>query len=272
MFTRFASLSLFATCGLFLTTAFSSMAAAAERCLAVAKAPYRSFVQPASFKLAQRAALDVKLTFVGHATFLIESPQGIKIATDYNDYVRPSVVPDIVTMNRAHDTHFTNFPEPSIRHVLRGWNPQGGAAEHDVTLDDVRVRNVATNIRGWDGGTSQFGNSIFVFEIADLCIVHLGHLHHTLRPEQLAQIGQVDVLLVPVDGSYTLDLAGMMEVLADIRAPLMIPMHYFSRHTLERFLTKARDVFDVRESDQASLVLNRAMLPAQQQVLVLPGR
>jgi L-ascorbate metabolism protein UlaG (beta-lactamase superfamily) len=249
-----------------------SPADAAERCLAVAGQPRPSLVQPVSLKVAQAKNGAVRLTFVGHATFEIESPRGIRIATDYNDYVRPAEVPDIATMNRAHDTHYSNFPDPGIKHVLPGWAPGGGAAEHDITLDDVRVRNVPTNIRSWDGGTAQYGNSVFIFEVADLCIVHLGHLHHTLRNEQLAQIGQVDVLLVPVDGSYTLDLAGMMEVLRDIHAPLMIPMHYFSRFTLDRFLARAKDVFEIKELTTPTITLSRATLPQTQQVLVLPGR
>jgi len=78
-------------------------------------------LKPAAF---QRTALDadqVRITFVGHATFLIESPQLVRIATDYNDYVRPPLLPDIITMNHAHDTHYTDFPDPAIKHVLRGW-------------------------------------------------------------------------------------------------------------------------------------------------------
>ena len=76
----------------------------------------------------------------------------------------------------------------------------------------MRIRNVVTNIRTWSGGTEHDGNSIFVFQTADLCIAHLGHLHHTLTPEHLKQIGRIDVVLVPVDGD-TLDIEGMVEVL-----------------------------------------------------------
>ena len=65
----------------------------------------------------------VRITFVGHASFLIDSPQLVRIATDYNDYVRPPVVPDIATMNHAHDTHYTDHPDPAIKYVLRGWGP-----------------------------------------------------------------------------------------------------------------------------------------------------
>ena len=47
----------------------------------------------------------------------------MRIATDYNDYVKPTVVPTIVTMNHAHSTHYTDNPDPAIKHVLRGWGP-----------------------------------------------------------------------------------------------------------------------------------------------------
>jgi L-ascorbate metabolism protein UlaG (beta-lactamase superfamily) len=221
------------------------------------------------------AALDSKevgLTFVGHATFLIETPGGVKIATDYNDYIRPAVVPDIATMNKAHDTHFSNHPDPGIKLILRGWNPAGGPIHHDVIFGDVRIRNVTTNIRTFAGGTEYDANSIFIFESAGLCIAHLGHLHHELTPEHLAQLGRVDVVLVPVDGSYTLNQEGMFRVLKSINAPLMIPMHIFSDSTLLRFLDLARETYPVEFASSNHVMLSRDSLPSTPKILVLPGR
>jgi L-ascorbate metabolism protein UlaG (beta-lactamase superfamily) len=136
----------------------------------------------------------------------------------------------------------------------------------------VRVRSVATNIRDWAGGTARHGNSIFVYEVAHLCIAHLGHLHHTLTSQQIAEIGKVDVVLFPVDGSVTLDLDGMVEVLEALKAPLMIPMHYFSAYTLDRFLARVRDRYAVDYSETPSLLLSKTTLPASPKFLVLPGR
>jgi L-ascorbate metabolism protein UlaG (beta-lactamase superfamily) len=175
-------------------------------------------------------------------------------------------------MNKAHSTHFSFRPDPAIRHVLRGWDPAGGPARHDVEIGDVRVRNVVTNIRDEGGGTERDGNSIFVFQTADLCIAHLGHLHHTLTPEHLRQIGRIDVVLVPVDGSYTLDTEGMMEVLRALNAPLMVPMHYFGQSTLQRFLDRVRQEWPVALHDTASIVVSRATLPQAPRFVVLPGR
>jgi hypothetical protein len=189
-------LTLFAAvCGLCALIA-ATPALAIDRCLAVAEGPATALVQKARMRVAQLGTGEVRISYVGHSTFVIESQKGIRIATDYNDYVRPAELPHIATMNRAHSTHYTNSPDPGIRHVLRGWNPEGGAAHHDVTEADVRIRNIPTNIRDFSGGTFEFGNSIFVFELGNLCIAHLGHLHHTLTTQQLAQLGQMDVVLV----------------------------------------------------------------------------
>jgi L-ascorbate metabolism protein UlaG (beta-lactamase superfamily) len=248
---------------------------APDLCLAMAEAPPKRGPGGLSIpSLVHRAQLKIgetRISYVGHSTFLLETQRGVRIATDYNDYVRPAVIPEIVTMNRAHSTHYTNNPDPGITHVLRGWNPDGGHAQHDISLDDVRVRNIPTNIRSYGGGTDTWGNSIFVFETGNLCIGHLGHLHHTLTTQQLAQIGQLDVVLVPVDGSFTLDVQGMMEVLRALKAPLMIPMHYFSSYTLERFLHEARPHFEVEMAEVPTTVVSRATLPKTPKILVLPG-
>jgi L-ascorbate metabolism protein UlaG (beta-lactamase superfamily) len=232
----------------------------------------RPLATPATFNLAALNADQVRLTFIGHATFLIESPQLVRIATDYNDYVRPPVVPDIVTMNHAHDTHYTDHPDPAIKYVLRGWGPSPEEpAIYDLQYRDVRVRNVPTNIRDWSGGTERYGNSIFIFEIANMCLAHLGHLHHTLTQQQLNDIGRVDVVLAPVDGNYTLDLDGMMEVLAALKAPLIIPMHFFGPSTLDRFLARAHERWEVEEAEIPSVIISKTTLPRSPKVLVLPG-
>lgn len=228
---------------------------------------------PAAFRLAALAGDQVRITYAGHSTFLIESPGLVRIATDYNDYVRPPVLPDVITMNHAHSTHYTDNPDPRIPHVLRGWAQEyGKPVRHDVTVKDVRIRNVPTNIRDYGGGTERHGNSIFVYEMANMCIAHLGHLHHTLNQQQLNEIGRIDAVMVPVDGTYTLDTDGMLDVVVSLKAPLMIPMHYFSSFTLERFLNRARERFDVEFSDTPSVVFSKTTLPGKPKVLVLPGR
>jgi L-ascorbate metabolism protein UlaG (beta-lactamase superfamily) len=218
---------------------------------------------------------EARINYVGHSTFLIESPRGMKIATDYNDYVKPRALPDIVTMNYAHSTHFTDNPEPGIKHVLRGWGTSPDKpARHDLNAGDVRVRNVPTNIRSYmSGGTERHGNSIFIFELANLCIAHLGHLHHTLNQQQLNEMGRVDVVLFPVDGGVTLDHDGMIEVLQALKAPLVIPMHFFSTYSLRGFMDRVREKsFETEIHDVGTTVVSKTTLPGKPTMRVLPGR
>ena len=209
----------------------------------------------------------VSITFLGHASFLIESPAWVRVVTDYNDAIRAPVTPDIVTMNNAHPMHYSEAVEPGVKYVLRGWDPAGGVADHHLEYRDVRIRNVPTNVREL-GGT----NSIFVFEVADLCIAHLGHLHHALTPTHLAELGAIDVVMVPVDGAYTLNQTDMIEVLRQIGPKLVIPMHIFSEARLERFLAQAGAFYAVHRETDETVVVSRAGLPEVPTILVLAGR
>jgi L-ascorbate metabolism protein UlaG (beta-lactamase superfamily) len=213
----------------------------------------------------------VGLTFLGHASFLIESPQGVTIVTDYNDMIRAPVTPDIVTMNNAHPTHYTDAIEPGVKFVLRGWDPAGGIATHHLDYRDVKIHNVPTNVREF-GGTRYNGNSIFVFDVADLCLAHLGHLHHTLTPGHLADLGPIDVVMVPVDGAYTLNQDDMIAVLQQIKPKIAVPMHVFTQATLDKFLARAAEFYTVKRAGESAVALTRASLPEVPEMLVLPGR
>jgi L-ascorbate metabolism protein UlaG (beta-lactamase superfamily) len=238
-----------------------------SRCQAIADAApplHRAAFVPAALEADQ-----VSVTFVGHSTFLIESPGAVTIATDYAGY-SGGVVPMAVTMNHAHTTHYTDNPDPQIKHVLRGWNPEGGPAQHNLDIGDVKIRNVTTDIRRW-GTVEPDGNSIFIFEVANLCIGHLGHLHHELGPEHIGWIGRLDIVMVPVDGSYTMAQSSMINVLKLLRTRLILPMHYFGPTTLARFVDGMRGEFEVEVSPTNNIVVSEATLPDAPKVLVLPG-
>ena len=72
------------------------------------------------------------------------------------------------------------------------------------------------------------GNSIFIFEVAGLCIGHLGHLHHKLDDTHFAAIGRLDIVMVPIDGTYTMSLDGVSEITKRLRASVVLPMHRFA--------------------------------------------
>lgn len=256
---------LFATLALALMPA---MASAQSACVALASGEAR--VLPAAFG----DPLDkgtVRLRFLGHASFALETPGGLLAVTDYTGFIgNPDVVPDVVTMNNAHDSHYTETPDPRIAHVLRGWGPPGQPPRIKLDLGELQVRNVTSDLRGPFGeGSRANGNSIFLFEVAGLCIAHLGHLHQPLSTAQRASIGRVDVVMVPVDGGYTMDVATMTGVLRDLRARLVLPMHWFNEATLARFLAQAKDSFDIEVAEGPEVEVSLTSLPRRPTILLL---
>ncbi|MGX1096635.1 MBL fold metallo-hydrolase [Amorphus sp. MBR-141] len=229
--------------------------------------------KPRATKTATGDARDgiVTITFVGHATFRIETPGGVIIVTDYAGPAGAGPVPTVATMNHAHSSHWTVAPDPGIAHVLPGWNPNGGPADHHLLVGDVLIRNVPTDIRRWEGGVEAQGNSIFIFEVADLCIGHLGHLHQVLEDDHIALIGRLDVVMVAVDGTYTMSQAAVVQVVQRLRARIVLPMHYFSAWRLNQFLGDVRSELAIDIRSDPTMTVSLATLPREPTVVVLPG-
>src|SRR5581483_11365765 len=138
-----------------------------SECLAMANVAPRAM--PVAFRQAA-AAPEVTITYGGHSTYFIDTPGGVRIATDYSGAYQIGRLPDVVTMNRAHSTHYTLFPDKRIAHVLHGWRDDGQPAQISERIGDVFIRNVTTDIRRYFGDTSgtdmiKDGNSIFIFEV-----------------------------------------------------------------------------------------------------------
>ncbi|MCZ0960054.1 MBL fold metallo-hydrolase [Paracoccus benzoatiresistens] len=237
-----------------------------SHCIAIAGGPERVRQAAWTDPVPERS---VRLSYLGHSMFLIQTEGGLDIVTDYNGALPAGVpAPDVVTMNHAHSSHWTDAVE-GIPHVLRGWSDQFGiAADHYLTLEDTLIRNVPTDIRSW-GTVEENGNSIFVFEAGGLCIGHLGHLHHEPTDEQYAALGRVDVLLVPVDGSYTMEQAVMMRVVSRLNSSVVIPMHWFGPARLETFVAGMADQFDIQRPGGSEYLASLRGLPDRPTVVVL---
>jgi len=99
----------------------------------------------------------------------------------------------------------------------------------------------------------------------------LSHLQHTLTPEHLAALGQIDVLLPMIDGAYSLSQYDVIEVIDQIKPQLIIPIHYFGPSQLQNFLSRMRDRFPVEHSEEPHIVLSRETLPKKPEILVMPA-
>ena len=213
----------------------------------------------------------VEITFLGHASFQIVSPAGVRAVTDYNGFNVPGEPPDIATMNHAHSTHYTLSPDPRIGQVLHGWAENGQPPAFDLTVQDMHVTNLPTNIRTWEGETERYGNSIFVFETGGLCIAHLSHLHHLLEPADITRLGHIDIVMVAVDGGWTMSQQDAAAVVEQLQPRIVLPMHYFTRDVLKRFLELERDKYAIDIRDSPVLEVSRDTLPLAPTVIALPG-
>ncbi len=174
-------------------------------------------------------------------------------------------------MNHAHSTHYTPNPDPRIPHVLHGWKEAETPPAFDLTVRDMHVTNLPTNIRDRNGGTELYGNSIFVFETGGLCIAHLSHLHHLLEPKDLDRLGRIDIVMVAVDGEYTMSQQDAAAVVDQIQPRVVLPMHYFTRDVLNSFLNIERPKYAIDIRENPVLDMSRETLPAVPTVIALPG-
>src|ERR1700730_2594594 len=242
-----------------------------SECLAMANAPPRA--TPVNLREAAAKTDEVAITYAGHSTYYIDTPGGVRIATDFSGAYTAGRLPDIVTMNRAHSTHHTLFPDPRIPYVLHGWGDDGAPAKIAQRIGDVYIRNVTTDIRryfGEDSGGEMIrdGNSIFIFEVAGLCIGHLGHLHVKLDDSQFAAIGRLDIVMVPIDGTYTMSLNGISDITRRLRASVVLPMHRFMT-PLDEFMRRIGEQFAIDVRTERTLNISRETLPGTPTFIIL---
>lgn len=167
----------------------------------------------------------MKIKFLGHSSFLITSDKGVRIITDpykpgcFNGgikYDRINEEADIVTISHEHDDHNeTNINgTPSF---VRGSKTQ---EIKDINISGVDVYHDTSS------GKERGENTIFNMLIDDINVVHLGDLGHGLTGEEVSNIGNVDVLLVPVGGYFTIDSKVADNIINVLKPKVVIPMHF----------------------------------------------
>jgi L-ascorbate metabolism protein UlaG (beta-lactamase superfamily) len=181
---------------------------------AVAAAP------PAS--LTQAAPGHTALTWFGQSYFLLTTAAGVRIAVDpfppSLGYTEPAVTADVVLVTHDH------FDHNAVDQV------HGNFRQIFAAVGVVKVRGITvTGVRTYHDekqGQERGPNTVYVIEADGIRFCHLGDLGHLLTPEQLKQIGKVDVLMIPVGGFFTIDAAKATQVAAQLKPRIIVPMHY----------------------------------------------
>ena len=178
----------------------------------------------------------VKLTirWHGQSFFELESSKGTHVVFDphlIDAYGRKEVAADLILISHEHNDHnqfeaVKNYMKVKRLHGLRAvgnkldWNPI------DETFRDIHIRSLGVyhdHVKGMQYGK----NTIFILEVDGLRIVHLGDLGHLLSDRLVKEIGQVDVLMIPVGGIYTINGSEAKKVVAQLKPrQYILPMHY----------------------------------------------
>ena len=163
----------------------------------------------------------MKIKWWGHATFLITTSDNKKILTDpYNEelpYKKITDKPDYVTVSHDHFDH--NAVE-----LLEG-SPE--VIKENTGFEDDHIKFEGISVYHDDVHGNQRGeNNIFIITTDEFKIAHFGDLGHELEKEQLSKLMDIDILLIPVGGNYTIDAKKAKQIVDEIKPKVILPMHY----------------------------------------------
>lgn len=210
----------------------------------------------------------VSFRWFGQACFEIKN--SVTVVTDPHDggsigLKQPNIKGDIVSVSHRHFDHAsgrelvskkdTEVMEGSGKLEVKGIEVEGIESFHDKAEGDKRGEN-----------------TIFVFELDDFRICHLGDLGHKLSDEKIEEIKPVDILLIPVGGNYTIDAQEAVDVVKDLEPEIVMPMHYKVKclevniSSEEKFLQLVKDEgWEIEEKDKAKV----KSLPEERKVIKL---
>lgn len=212
------------------------------------------------------------ITWLGHSSFQIKGKSASVITDPYDSSIGfkfPKVQAKIVTVSHEHNDHSKTEQVQGEPRVV------GGPGEYEI--GGVSIFGVPT-YHDEKKGAERGQNTVYVITLDNIHLCHLGDLGHKLTEEQVGNIGNIDILFVPVGGVYTIDASEASEVVSQLEPRVVIPMHYkvpeLDKKTfgqleeVDKFL-KEVGIEPVRE-DKYSVTPDK--LPEDMQVVLLEKR
>lgn len=206
---------------------------------------------------------------LGHSSFKLKGKMATVVTDPFDsDMVGikfPKVEAQIVTISHSHKDHNAIPEVEGSPYVISG---PGEYETHDIFVKGVRTFHDNKN------GEERGANTVFNIEIDKLHVAHLGDLGHVLSDKQLDELGDVDILLIPVGGVYTIGPEEAANIIAKIEPRIVIPMHYKIEGLNESFSALYTVDDFLKEIGKEKLVLpklsiTKEKLPPELQVLVL---
>ena len=214
----------------------------------------------------------MKIKWYGHSAFLITSDQGAKIIIDPYEpgafggqlsYGKIKDQVDIVLTTHDHADHNYTKDLPGTPQIVKGSGPK--------TAKGISMKGIST-YHDPSQGSERGANTIFTLKIDNIQLCHLGDLGHLLSDKELAEIGPVDILLIPVGGFFTIDPKEATRVAEQIKPKIVIPMHFktakcgFPIAPVEDFL---KGKMNTKRPKASEATFDKATLPQQMEIVVL---
>jgi L-ascorbate metabolism protein UlaG (beta-lactamase superfamily) len=208
----------------------------------------------------------VEITWLGHSCFRLKGKNATIVTDPYEEkigYRLGRVSADIVTVSHNHYDH------NNVAAV--GGNPKviNGPGEYEI--GGIFITGVQT-FHDAESGAKRGRNTAYLFDMDDLVTCHLGDLGHPLTAQQAEEMSNVDILIVPVGGNFTINAAQAAEVISLLEPRLVIPMHYRTEglqvevEPLDRF-ARAMGLKEIKPLPKLSIA--KGNLPEEMQVVVL---
>jgi L-ascorbate metabolism protein UlaG (beta-lactamase superfamily) len=206
------------------------------------------------------------ITWLGHSCFRIRGNRATIIIDPYAPslgYSLGNPTADIVCVSHQHPGH------SYIQGVAGKPRLVTGPGEYEIS--GVLIIGIAT-FHDAERGTKRGKNTVYLMQIDEVSICHLGDLGHVLTAEQVEELAKVDMLLIPVGGVSTIGAPVAAEVVRQLEPKVVIPMHYKTQaltlelEPVDKFLKE----MGVQEANpQPKLSLSRSSLPDSTQVRLL---
>jgi len=208
----------------------------------------------------------VDITWLGHSCFRIKGSQAVVITDPFSPdsgYSLGKQTADIVTVSHQHPSHAYTQGISGEPRIIKG------PGEYEIS--GVLIIGIAT-FHDTQGGQTRGKNTVYVMEIDGVTLCHLGDLGHVLTSEQVEEIGDIDVLLLPVGGVSTINAAMAAEVIRQLEPKAVVPMHY-KTPSLKRELDTVETFLKEMGMDQIEtrpkLSVTKSNLPLSTQVFLL---
>jgi L-ascorbate metabolism protein UlaG (beta-lactamase superfamily) len=163
----------------------------------------------------------MEISYLGHSSFRIRTPQGFLVTDPFDPKMVglkfSGIEADIVTVSHDHEDHNQDQLVRGVKRVVKG------PGEYEIGgISIIGIPSFHDAKKGEDRGK----NTIYVIEAEDLRVCHLGDLGQTLSQEQIEGVGQVDILMIPTGGVFTIGPKEASQVVIDIEPKIVLPMHF----------------------------------------------